>query len=208
MTVSGDTTRPEREYRRAMRDFTQLSRRRLSNHLTAITGGLTALRDLDEHLDRRVRGQLLESLLDAAADLERVVLHPELARDGDGDGAVIDLDDAQLAEVLVADIVHAEQHARTINERLFTQLAATPEQPVDFLCECWALECEETVTLPMADYWIVHARHDQFVIAPGHDMPTVEQVVEQRDSWWVVRKSAASMQSALDHRLRALHTDQ
>ena len=191
-----------------MRDFTHLNQRRLGARLTAITGALTVLRDLDVDLDRGVRAKLLESLLDAAVDLERVVLHPETARDGAGDG-LGELDGAQLAELLVADIVHAEQHARAINERIFARLADGPEEPVEFLCECWAMECDEVVTLPMADYWIVHSRHDQFVIAPGHDMPSVEQVVERHgDAWWVVRKDPATMRSALDHRLRTLRTDQ
>ena len=191
-----------------MRDFTHLNQRRLGTHLTAITGGLTALRDLDVELDRSIRAKLLDSLLDVASDLERVVLHPETARDGAGDGAIGELDGAQLAELLVADIVHAEQHARAINERIFTKLAGSPEEPVEFLCECWAIECDQVVTLPMADYWIVHSRHDQFVIAPGHDMPSIEQVVERHgDDWWVVRKAPATMRATLDHRLRTLQAD-
>jgi hypothetical protein len=61
--------------------------------------------------------------------------------------------------------------------------------------------------MPMADYWIVHARHDQFVVASGHDLPSVEQVVERHPGWWVVRKTAAAMRTALDERMRMLRAD-
>jgi signal transduction histidine kinase len=204
MPLSGEAAQPERVYRRAMRDFSQIARHRLAAPLTSMAAGIEALQELDDHLDEDTRREVLAALQKTACELETAILHPELTRDGAGDGAVPRLDGTQLAQLLVADIVEAEQHARAINERLFMQVADRAEQPVDFLCECWAIECQETVTLPMADYWIVHARHDQFVVAPGHELPAVEQVVERHGDWWVVRKSAEVMRTALHHRLGAL----
>lgn len=200
-----------REYRRALRDFTQLTRRRLANPLTAIAAGVTVLRELEDELDPEVRQELLRCLQRTAAGVEREVLHPELAGagfgsgngggDGSGSGSIPGLDARQLADLLVADAVEAEQHARGINERLFSQVSATPEQPIEFLCECWALECDEHVRLPIVDYFIVHARHDQFVIAPGHDLEAVEHVMERHEGWWVVRKTADAMRTAMDERI-------
>lgn len=198
------TSHPEREYRRALRDFAELTQHRLASRLTSITAGITALQELDDHLDPEIRHEVLAALQRTASELEVAVIHPELANDGDGDGVVPRMDGADLAELLVADVVHAEQHARSINERLFMQVASSPEAPVDFLCECWAIECSATVTLPMADYWIVHARHDQFVVAPGHDLPSLEQVVERHGDWWVVRTTSEALRTALDRRLRTL----
>lgn len=191
------------EYRRALRDYTQLTRHRLANPLTAITAGIETLRELDEQLEPEVREHLLDALQRTAAQLEMAVLHPELAPDAeDGDGGGLSLDGRALADLLVADAVEAEQHARTINEELFAKVATKPEQPTRFLCECWAMECAEHVTLSLADYFIVHARHDQFVIAPGHDMPSVEHVTERRDDWWVVRKTPEALRTAIDERTR------
>lgn len=195
---------PDRVYRRAMRDFSHMARNRLAAPLTSMAAGIRALQELDDHLDEETRREVLAALQQTATELEVAVLHPELANDGNGNGTVPRLDETELTQLLVADIVQAEQHARAINERLFMQVPDRAEQPVEFLCECWAIECQETVTMPMADYWIVHARHDQFVVAPGHDLRSVEDVIERHADWWVVRKSGDAMRTALQHRLRSL----
>lgn len=195
---AGNGLRAAGEYRRALHDYTQLTRRRLANPLTAIAAGVATLRELDDQLDDEVRHELLASLERTARQLEVSVLHPELGIEDGADGSLLGLDAQTLADLVVADAVEAEQHARTLNERLFAQVAQSPDTPIRFLCECWAMECTEQVTMTLADYFIVHARHDQFVIAPHHDLPTVEHVTERRDGWWVVRKTPQALRTALE----------
>jgi signal transduction histidine kinase len=65
----------EQEYRRALADYRRLARHRLANPLTAIRGGVSALKTLD--LDEAGRRQMLEMLEREAARLEDVSLSPD-----------------------------------------------------------------------------------------------------------------------------------
>lgn len=192
---------PVGHYRRALRGYTELTRRRLANPLTAITASVNTLRELDSDLAPDVREALLASLERTARQLEVSVLHPELGLDGSVDGALQDLDEQDLADMVVAEAVEAEQHARTVNERLFAQVTQQPDASIRFLCECGDRDCAEQVTMSLSEYFLVHARHDQFVICPHHDLPTVEHVTERRDGWWVVRKTPQALRTALEARV-------
>ena len=185
------------EYRRALRDYTQLTRHRLANPLTAITVGIQTLRDLD--LDEATRLEVLDAMHETAARLERAVLHPELLSPEEaGLVPVPTLSDSELAQQLQADAVHAEIRAREVNRSLLEHVAAGPDrdQEVGFLCECWATECVETISLPLDRYFAVHQRPDQFVICPGHDLPTVEYDFDRDDDHWIVRKTERALDTA------------
>ena len=185
------------EYRRALRDYTQQTRHRHAHPLTAITVGIQTLRDLD--LDDDTRRQVLDAMHETAARLERAVLHPELLSPEEAGLAPIPtLSDNELARQLQADAVHAEIRAREVNRSLLEHVAVGQDrdQEVGFLCECWATECVETISLPLDRYFAVHERPDQFVICPGHDLPTVEHVVDRDDDHWIVRKTERALDTA------------
>ena len=57
-----------------------------------------------------------------------------------------------------------------------------------YQCECSDLKCREKVRLSCADYERVRAVSTHFFIAPGHDVPDVERVVESHPGWAVVEK--------------------
>jgi signal transduction histidine kinase len=64
----------EQEYERALADYRRLARHRLANPLTAIRGGVAALRTLE--LDEERRDELLAMIEREALRLEHVALDP------------------------------------------------------------------------------------------------------------------------------------
>ena len=63
-----------------------------------------------------------------------------------------------------------------------------PDEPVPFACECDDADCARAIELPLAEYERLSAPADQFVVAPGHEDPEVEVVVETHDAYLVVSK--------------------
>lgn len=56
-------------------------------------------------------------------------------------------------------------------------------------CECGAFPaCDAKLTLPIEDYERVRAQADRFAVAPGHESPELETVVERHETWFVVDK--------------------
>lgn len=186
------------EYRRALLDYTQLVRHRLANPLTALTAGVQTLRDLDLVLDRDTRLEILDAMIETASRLERAVLHPEIDTGVEGELRPVPDIDAALGGVLEIVAVQAEQHSRAINEKLAEQLDQSGVRTLEFFCECWAPQCLGTIVLPLREYFALHHGDDQFVICPGHDLPSIEDVVERRETCWVVRKKAEALKAAED----------
>lgn len=90
---------------------------------------------------------------------------------------------------------------REVNERI---RGVSSDQPHEFdaVCECTDPACREPVTLLPGEYEAVRADGARFVVAPGHDSPPIERVVEQTDRYWVVEKlgKAADEAERLDPR--------
>jgi hypothetical protein len=76
-------------------------------------------------------------------------------------------------------IAENETNARSLNERF--GLGA-------FLCECGDSECTQVIRLPLEIYRSIRADDRRFLIAPGHEVPEMEDVVVRRPKWAVVRK--------------------
>ncbi len=185
-----EAKRPAREaaaeYRRALLDYTQLVRHRIANPLTAVTGGLTTLleRDLDEDTQRL----LLSTMLEQARELERVALNPETLRAEEAVLAPAPRQGTQLLAALHKDAAAIEARFRELNEHMTQPLDREHRRLFGFVCECAAAECIEPVELTLAEYSEIHADPRMFVIAPFHDLPSVETVVRREHDWWVVRK--------------------
>lgn len=69
--------------------------------------------------------------------------------------------------------------------------AGSPTHEPGFFCECSDAECLSRLPLGRDEYERVHRRADHFVVAPGHETPAVEDVVERLDGWLVVEKHAS-----------------
>lgn len=60
--------------------------------------------------------------------------------------------------------------------------------PVALRCECARLGCSRLIELKARDYERVRAHSRRFLVAPGHELPDVETVVESHAGYVVVQK--------------------
>ena len=93
---------------------------------------------------------------------------------------------------------------RSVNENIEDAAASSQidEHVFEFFCECSNLDCTLVIPLAVADYERVRSDPTQFVVAPGHDLPEVEEVLDRRDDFQVVKKKgdAAKIAAAEDPR--------
>jgi len=57
-----------------------------------------------------------------------------------------------------------------------------------FVCECSDVNCTKHLTLSHHEYKRIHKDNDSFVVAPGHDLPEIEDVTRRTKEFWVVKK--------------------
>ena len=80
---------------------------------------------------------------------------------------------------------------RTVNRELeYTaqQFGDESTDELEIICECGQPTCSATLTLTIGDYDDIHRQRDRFAVAPGHEDPTLERVVEKKDDLVVVDK--------------------
>jgi len=56
------------------------------------------------------------------------------------------------------------------------------------VCECGDRDCGERISLTLAEYQELRSDPLHFAVLPGHEIPQVEDVVDKRRYWLVVRK--------------------
>lgn len=76
---------------------------------------------------------------------------------------------------------------REVNERI-VELADRWATPPRLVCECESATCAETIEVTPAQYEAVRADPGCFVVATGHEVADVEEVVVVHDGYTVVRK--------------------
>lgn len=60
--------------------------------------------------------------------------------------------------------------------------------PVAYRCECARLGCSRLIELRTSDYERIRVHPRRFLIAPGHEVPDAETIVERHDHYVVVEK--------------------
>jgi hypothetical protein len=95
------------------------------------------------------------------------------------------------------------------NELLFRELNETievaaqrhgPDAHVyEFVCECSNIDCTLPLPLTLDVYEDTRGAPDLFLVAPGHDLPEIEDVVHKEDAYQVVRKRGAAAALAERH---------
>jgi hypothetical protein len=87
-------------------------------------------------------------------------------------------------------IARNEVRFREINEQLEADLRRLPGDPemVSFVCECGNRACADLVQMTFGEYERVRSDPHSFVVAPGHAMPEVEEVVQRSERFHVVAK--------------------
>ena len=80
---------------------------------------------------------------------------------------------------------------REVNEQVDSidrQNSAPTSELASFLCECSHAQCLERVTATRAEYEQVRSSPIRFLLAPGHEVPEIEAVVDVTDRFVVVEK--------------------
>jgi hypothetical protein len=85
-------------------------------------------------------------------------------------------------------LTHNEEVFKAVNEEVSDAHARDDEGRTAFLCECADKDCTERVLLTDDEYRSVRADPRRFVVASGHVVPELEEVVEQHGGFEVVQK--------------------
>jgi hypothetical protein len=89
---------------------------------------------------------------------------------------------------------------RQINESIeaVAQAHGPDEHVYNFICECSNVDCTLTLPLTLAVYENTRSAPDLFLVAPGHELPEIEEVVLRGDGYQVVRKQGPAAQLAAE----------
>src|SRR5918997_4245491 len=101
-------------------------------------------------------------------------------------------------------IARNESAFRALNESLRGSIhSGRPDtDQAGFVCECGNSDCDTTFRLPLPAYESIRQDPMLFFVVPGHDIPDVEDVVDEGDGYRVVRKheDAAEIVEQTDRR--------
>jgi hypothetical protein len=83
-----------------------------------------------------------------------------------------------------------EQAFRAYNERRseFEREALERGDAAPFVCECGDAGCHQALNLTVEEFEASHERPDFYAVRPGHVMPEFEEVVEEHEEYWILRK--------------------
>jgi hypothetical protein len=76
-------------------------------------------------------------------------------------------------------IAHTEALFRDVNERIAESAQRFSADETEFLCECADQACAERIGATLDEYEHVRENGDHFLLVPGHEDTTFEQVVER-----------------------------
>ncbi len=77
---------------------------------------------------------------------------------------------------------------RDVNERIADLAYKGLDLDFHVICECAQLGCRTMLRIELDDYRRVRAHPRRFLIAPGHAVPEIEDVIDQHDAYQVVEK--------------------
>jgi hypothetical protein len=87
-----------------------------------------------------------------------------------------------------AKMAHTESAYREVNEAIARTALRFEAEEADFVCECADPDCAHRVTADLETYEEVRSEAARFLLAPGHDEPRVERVIERQSDYEVVEK--------------------
>jgi hypothetical protein len=94
-------------------------------------------------------------------------------------------------------IAHNEAIFREVNETIEAGRWPGEEgSAIAFRCECGELGCSDLIELTSAEYEQVRSHPRRFLIAPGHELPDAEDVIERQPRYLVVEKREQAGQVA------------
>jgi hypothetical protein len=87
-----------------------------------------------------------------------------------------------------AKMARTESAFREVNEAIAKTAVRFEAEEAEFVCECADPECAHRVTAELDDYEEVREKPTRFILAPGHDEPEIERVVDSEGEYVVVEK--------------------
>lgn len=93
-------------------------------------------------------------------------------------------------------VARGEINRRRVNEAI--DRGGRSGAPRVFVCECGRIGCNTTVRLSLDEYENVRTSFERFLVAPGHDVAGIEDVIERYGSHHVVAKRATARELARD----------
>jgi hypothetical protein len=90
-------------------------------------------------------------------------------------------------------MARTEAAFREVNEAIAKTAERFESTEADFVCECADPECAHRITADLGDYDDVRAEATHFIVAEGHDKPTIERIVDERSDYAVVEKFRPKM---------------
>jgi hypothetical protein len=85
-------------------------------------------------------------------------------------------------------IARTESLFRDVNERIAEAAKELGTSYAEFVCECADPACDERFAAHLEEYETVRSDGRRFLVAPGHDEPAIERVVEVEPDHRVVQK--------------------
>jgi hypothetical protein len=85
-------------------------------------------------------------------------------------------------------VARTESFFRDVNERIAEAAKQLGVDSAEFVCECADPECNERFPAQLEEYDEVRADGRRFLVAPGHDEPEYERLVEVNGNHQVVKK--------------------
>jgi hypothetical protein len=79
---------------------------------------------------------------------------------------------------------------REVNERIndLAEHFRLEDQPLDLVCECGDPTCVERITMSHEEYEELRSDPMHFAVYPGHEESDVEDILERRRGYDIVRK--------------------
>jgi hypothetical protein len=83
-----------------------------------------------------------------------------------------------------------ERIEKLIREGEWLEPSAREPESLDVLCECGNAECSTGLRIALSEYERVRSEPTHFLVAPGHAIPAIEDVVTSGAEYEVVTKLA------------------
>ncbi|MDQ3669230.1 MAG: hypothetical protein M3377_02950 [Actinomycetota bacterium] len=96
-------------------------------------------------------------------------------------------------------IAETESLYREVNERIAETAVRFESGNAEFYCECADPACTERVEATLSSYEDVRSDSTQFILAPGHSLPEVEEVVERHEGFTVIEKVEPTLAAMVTH---------
>jgi len=79
---------------------------------------------------------------------------------------------------------------REVNERIeeLAEEFRLERQLLNLVCECGDPTCVQQIQITRSEYESIRADPTHFAVFPGHEIPEVEDVVEKRNGYDLIRK--------------------